>query len=467
MKGLMLAAPHSGSGKTLLTLVILRTLAQKGVKIAPFKAGPDYIDPALHYLGCGQLSINLDPWAMRPELILSLAASASARGQSLIVEAMMGLFDGAMDGSGTPADLAQRLELPIVLIVDCSKMSHSIAAIVSGFHHFRPNLGVSGLILNKIGSKRHEQMLRQALSEINIPILGAVHRHQALVMPERHLGLVLPQNQRQFVDFIDKASDVVAPLINWDGLEQLMNGGATIEPDMTARAECDSIEIAHLRLNSLFLPHFLSKNRFTLFGKCSMSNFPPFGQHMAIARDDAFCFIYPHILMAWQQAGCQISFFSPLEDEAPSMQADSIYLPGGYPELYAGRLASNHHFKTGMMEAAKRGTYIYGECGGFMVMGESLEDKNGQTHTMLGLLPLATSIKKPRLALGYRQLDNISNFPLPKQMRGHEFHYSQIISQGEAAPLFQMRDASGQDSGYSGLVRANIAGSFLHLIDLV
>jgi len=423
----MLAAPHSGAGKTLLTLVILRLLQQQGVSIAPFKVGPDYIDSALHRLACGHVSMNLDPWAMRPELIQNLTAAAASGGRTLIIEAMMGLFDGALDGSGSAADLAQRLKIPVVLIVDCRKISHSIAALVSGFAHFRADLAIEGLILNKIGSARHEQMLRQALDALNIPILGAVHRHKALVLPERHLGLTLPENLPEFEDFLERASQQVQPQLDWVTLKRIAEKGKGFESSSLAAA----------------------------------AYFPPLGKHIAIARDDAFCFIYPHILAQWQQMGCEISFFSPLADEPPPSKADSIYLPGGYPELYAARLASNSRFKAGMMKAAHAQKFIYGECGGFMMLGESLEDKDGKLHAMLGLLPLATSIKGGRLHLGYRQLQNISHFPLPQQLRGHEFHYSRVVRQGKASPLFQMRDALGQDLGSGGLVRERIAGSFL------
>jgi len=426
----MLAAPNSGAGKTLLTLVILRTLKQRGVMIAPFKAGPDYIDPSLHLLSSGSPSYNLDPWGMRAQFIEYLAHQAALTGKKLIVEAMMGLFDGALDGSGMPADLAHQLQLPVVLIVDCTKISHSVAALVSGFHHFDVKTPLRGLILNKVGSARHEQILRQALSKLPIPILGSVHRHDELAMSARHLGLVLPESPSEFEDFLEVAIKRITPQLDWEGLEKLADSGRHQGSTVTS-------------------PPF----------------FPSLGQNIAIARDDAFCFIYPHILEAWAKAGCQIRFFSPLGDEAPPCEADSIYLPGGYPELYAERLANMSRFKSAMIAAAAADKYIYGECGGFMVLGEALEDKLSKMHRMLGLLPLVTSIKTPRLHLGYRQLQNLSHFPLPNKARGHEFHYSRILHQGAAKPLFQMWDAAGADLGTGGLVQGKVAGSFIHLID--
>jgi len=492
MQGLMLAAPHSGTGKTLLTLVILRRLKQKGINIAPFKAGPDYIDPTLHRLACGLTSRNLDPWAMRPKLIHKLTEKATTDGKIVIVEAMMGLFDGALDGSGTPADLAQALKLPIVLIVDCRKISHSITALVSGFHHFRPDLAISGLILNKVGSARHEQMLRHALKGLNIPILGVVHRHDALVMPERHLGLVLPENLAQFENFMTQATALIEPNLDWDRLVQLFHHSEQQEhfskewiPVFRKKMRQNKKREQLAQSVKRFSDKSCAKNKEREHGsdlkittdmqeklraRSSTAHnigFPPLGENIAIARDDVFCFSYPHIIESWQQAGSKISFFSPLKDEPPFEGADSLYLPGGYPELYAKKLASNNHFKAGMIKAAQANKVIYGECGGFMLLGDFLEDKQGHIHAMLGLLPLTSSFKKPRLHLGYRQLRNISNFPLPKQARGHEFHYSQVIKEGSAKPLFQISDALGQDLGTSGLVCGRVAGSFIHMIDII
>jgi len=466
MKGLMLAASHSGSGKTLLTMIILRGLKQRGVTIAPFKAGPDYIDPILHQMACHETSFNLDIWAMRPELIQNLTSTAQANNKileqflksgnrfsdkncgenkelehsvepsktknTLIVEAMMGLFDGALDGSSTPADLAHFLNLNIVLIVDCRKMSHSIAALVSGFHHFSHKTKISGLILNQVGSENHEKMLRQALLPLNIPIIGAIRRNEKLNMPQRHLGLSLPEERQNFESFIAQASQLIGPQLDW---QQLIN-------------------LAH-------------SNEITKAACSAINCLPPLGQHIAIAHDNAFCFTYPHLLESWQKLGCELSFFSPLNNDSPPIQADSIYLPGGYPELYAELLSHNNQFREGMKKAAINNKLIYGECGGFMVLGEMLEDKKGKTYPMLGLLPLKTSIKTPRLHLGYRQIKNISLFPLPQQMRGHEFHYSSIIYQGKTEPLFQTSDALGQNLATCGLVCGRVAGSFIHLIDKI
>jgi len=431
----MLAAPHSGAGKTLVTMALLRALSERGIALAPFKAGPDYIDPGFHHMACGAPSFNLDMWAMRPELLHQLTSSEQTGGNMIFVEAMMGLYDGAADGQASSAALAQALGLPVILLVDCAKMSHSIAPLIFGFQHFAKRKLIDGVILNKIGSKRHEMMLREALKPLDVPVIGAIARDSNLVLPERHLGLIQAYENKHIEEFIVAAAKRIAAQID---IEQL----------------CDIAVSYHAK--TVLQP--------------SINKLPPLSGHMAIARDDAFCFLYSHLVQGWRERGAILSFFSPLANEAPPIKADSIFLPGGYPELHAAKLAGNANFKAGMQAASVAGKRIYGECGGYMLLGESLEDKQGACHAMLGLLPLKTSFKKRRLHLGYRRLQMVAgshwSHNWPSTLRGHEFHYSTITYQGEAAPLFQAHDARGENLGFLGQVRENIAGSFAHIIDL-
>jgi len=430
MKGFMLASPSSGAGKTLLTLSLLRVLKNAGLTLAPAKAGPDYIDPAFHQAACGTASYNLDGWAMRPGLIHNLVADITRGGTTLVVEAMMGLFDGAADGTGSAALLAEQLGLPIVLVIDCARLSHSVAPLVHGFNSYCPHVRIAGLILNKVGSQRHENMLRDALAPLAIPVIGVVRRHAALALPERHLGLVQACEQAELESFISQAAAIAGASINVDKLLSLSMGAL--------------------------------KN---LAPSRHISGLAPLGSHIAIARDEAFQFAYPHMLAGWHRQGAAISFFSPLADEAPPAQADAIFLPGGYPELHAGKLAAAARFRHAMRCAADQNRVIYGECGGYMVLGHSLEDEGGVSHPMLGLLPLATSFKKPRLHLGYRALQPATRLLWQKPLKGHEFHYATTLYEGDAAPLFKVRDALGTAMGTAGLHKGNIAGSFIHIID--
>lgn len=429
MSGLLIAAPASGSGKTTVTLGLARALADAGVPLVSGKAGPDYIDPAFHAAASRRACLNYDPWAMRPELIRANAAMQAGAGDFLLVEAMMGLFDGAADGTGSPADLAATLGLPVVLVVDCSRLSQSVAAMVKGYTDFRSDIRVAGVILNKVGSPKHEMMLRGALDASGIEIFGVLERDAGLALPERHLGLVQAAEHGGLEAFIARAAEAVAARCNIDRLLAVAARHAL--PPMPA-----------------------------------ISLLPPLGQRIAIARDTAFTFAYEHLLLGWRAAGASLSFFSPLADEAPAADADAVYLPGGYPELHAETLANAGRFRLGMQEAARRNARIYGECGGYMTLGEGLVAADGSRHGMLGLLPLVTSFAERRRHLGYRRVAPLAGSGFSQSMTAHEFHYSTVAHEGEADRLFTVTDAMGEDLGTAGLRRGAVSGSYMHLIDL-
>jgi cobyrinic acid a,c-diamide synthase len=420
-----MAAPASGSGKTIVTLALLRALAKKGIAVASAKVGPDYIDPRFHEAATGRPCFNLDSWAMSPSLTAALAAEIGCASEILLIEGVMGLFDGPELGRGSTADLAEDLALPVILIVDCSHQAQSIAALVAGFRTYRPALDVAAVILNRIASPRHEDILRKALAASDIAVLGAIPRDNALTMPSRHLGLVQASEHRDLHGFLDRAVDAVASYIDMDGLLRLARPVAksTAQPAL-----------------------------------------PPLGQRMAIAHDEAFAFLYPHLLSGWRRQGADLSFFSPLANEAPTSDADAIYLPGGYPELHAGRLSHGDIFRAGLRSAAENGRLIYGECGGYMVLGRSLIDAEGKEHPMSGLLPVTTSFARRKLHLGYRSLKHDGALPLPLLLKGHEFHYSTIEKQEVEAPLFHAEDAAARDLGPMGLRRNRVMGSYAHVI---
>ncbi|WP_182083951.1 cobyrinate a,c-diamide synthase [Aureimonas sp. ME7] len=424
--GLLVAAPRSGSGKTLFTLALLRWARGQGLRVAPAKAGPDYIDPGFHAHALGQPSVNLDPHAMRPALIRSLAATD---GRPLVVEGMMGLFDGAADGSGSSADLAVLLRLPVVLVVDCAKQSHSVAALVRGFRDHRGDVHLAGVVLNRVGSPRHEAMLRGALESLGVRVLGALPNAPDLALPERHLGLVPAGEHGDLDRTLDHAAAWFAGGMDLAVMEALLAPRAVSVPP-------------------------------------TVSTLPPLGRRVAVARDEAFAFLYPHLLAGWRAAGTELALFSPLADEGPEPGCDAVFLPGGYPELHAGRIAAASGFRAGMEAARNRGAAIYGECGGYMVLGESLEDAQGIAHPMLGFLPLRTSFRRRRLHLGYRRLRPLSGAPWAAPLAAHEFHYSTVSSEGEADRLFAAIDALGEDLGVIGLRRERVSGSYAHVIDL-
>ena len=409
----IIAAPASGSGKTTITLGLLRAISQT-TPIRAAKSGPDYIDPRFHEAACGQTCINLDAWAMTPDRIKSLAAGDTP----LIIEGAMGLFDGAPpSGKGATSDLARILNLPVVLVVDAGKMAGSIAPLVNGFTNHDPNVQVAGVILNNVGSARHDAMLRQALP--NTKIFGSVPRTTTLQTPSRHLGLVQAQERHDLESYLTTAATLMQNNINITALMALK--GKT--------------------------PNALHKGM------------APPAQRIAVAQDAAFAFSYPHMLRDWQAAGATISTFSPLGND-PTPDADLIYLPGGYPELHAGKLASNATFLNSLRQTKAQ---IYGECGGYMTLGEVLTDADGTSHQMAGLLPLHTSFASRKLHLGYRHL-HATTGPFAGQWTGHEFHYA-TTTHVRGKPLFQAQDATGADLGAMGLVYENVSGSFAHIID--
>ncbi|MEO1640258.1 MAG: cobyrinate a,c-diamide synthase [Pseudomonadota bacterium] len=410
---LIISAPASGSGKTTITLGLLRALTRQGTPVRAAKSGPDYIDPRFHAAACGQDCVNLDAWAMGADQIKALAAGPTP----LMIEGAMGLFDGAPpDGKGATADLARLLDLQVILVVDAGRMAGSVAPLVQGFARFDPEVRIAGVILNNLGSARHEGMLRRALGDI--PVLGAIPRCKDITQPSRHLGLVQAQEHPDLQAFLDRAADLIAD-------------------------HCDITAIKAL-LGSM--P-----------GHAPQPLGPP-AQRIAIARDAAFAFTYPHLLEGWQRAGASLSFFSPLVDEAPA-KADLIYLPGGYPELHAARLAQNKTFLDGLRDTNAQ---IYGECGGYMVLGETLTDADGVTHKMAGLLALETSFASRKLHLGYRAL-HANAGPFAGAWKGHEFHYA-TTSRAEGTPLFHATDAEGATLPPMGLIQDNVAGSFAHII---
>ncbi|AVX05651.1 hydrogenobyrinic acid a,c-diamide synthase (glutamine-hydrolyzing) [Maritalea myrionectae] len=425
-KGLIIAATQSGSGKTLLTTALLGALKERGMQVASAKTGPDYIDGQVHGLATGQSAINLDPWAMSQSRQRSLL-SQQASGQDLVlVEGVMGLFDGSASGKGSTADLARNLQLPVVLVVDCGSMAQSIAALVYGFQNLRTDIDVAGVILNRVASDKHEKMLKSALAKLDIEVLGALRRNAELDIPSRHLGLTLPEDFAKSRTVAALAISEVKKRLDLDGLLQLA------KPILATQ---------------------------------SGPKLAPLGQKIAIASDAAFAFLYPHLLADWQAQGAQLHFFSPLADEAPADDADAVFLPGGYPELHGALLANAQHFKQGMHQAAERNALIYGECGGYMVLGESLTDKSGNHFEMTGLLPLQTAINRPRRQLGYRRLSHKSILPWPSDLLGHEFHYStELKREGDA--LFRASDAEANAVGQMGLHRNRILGSYAHIIDV-
>ena len=411
-RGLLIAAPSSGAGKTTVTLGLLRALRDAGTDVRGAKSGPDYIDPRFHEAATGRPCPNLDAWAMDPGTLRGLAAGPGL----LVVEGAMGLCDGAPpDGRGSAADLARALGVPVVLVIDAGRMAQSVGPLAAGFRD-HTGVDVGGVILNRVGSDRHAAMLRAALARAGIACLGALPRHTGLATPSRHLGLVQAAERADLDAFLARAGAAVAAHCDLGALAALARPLADAPPP---------------RLD------------------------PP-AQRIAVAADAAFAFAYPHLLDGWRRAGAEVATFSPLADD-PAPPADLVYLPGGYPELHAGRLAANARFLASLRDRA-----VYGECGGYMMMGDALTDAEGATHRMAGLLRLETSFADTRLHLGYRSL-RAAGGPFAGRWAGHEFHYATTL-RAEGPHLFDATDAEGAPLPPMGLRHGEASGSFAHLI---
>jgi cobyrinic acid a,c-diamide synthase len=432
--GLMIAAPRSGSGKTTLTLGLLRAFRRAGVAVGSAKCGPDYIDPPFHRAASGRASVNLDSWAMSPALLRELAARVGIGCDLIICEALMGLFDGVpgpVGRTGSSADVAAALGWPVLLVLDASGQSQSAAAVVKGCATYDRRITVAGVVLNRIGSPRHARLATEAIEALGIPVVGVLPRSADIVLPERYLGLV--------------------------------QAGET--SDLEVRLEQLAAFVAeHTKID--VIAALASRGHATPVGAAGGPPVQPPGQTIAVAQDAAFSFLYPHLLEGWRAAGADLRFFSPLADEGPDDDCDACWLPGGYPELHAGRLAGSSRYLDRLRSFALTRP-VHGECGGYMVLGVSLTDASGVTHPMAGLLSVSTSFARRTLHLGYRNARLIENGCLGRagtRFRGHEFHYASIGTPGQDAPFALVSDVHGAEPVATGSRRGMVSGTFFHVI---
>lgn len=429
---IMLAAPMTGSGKTIVTLGLIRALRRRGLRVSTFKVGPDYIDPAFHARASGRPCRNIDSWAMRFATAVGVLEACGQDAEITVGEGVMGLLDGAPDGTGSTAEVAALFSIPVILVIDTGRMGASVAALADGFIRAREDVDVVGVILNRVASDDHAQTMLDACdARFSTPVLGCLPRDPALDLPSRHLGLVQACEHAGLDQVIERAAAMILQRIDLERIIRCARspGVSALEP--AARP------------------------------------WPPLGQRIAVARDAAFAFMYESVLEGWLRQGAQVLPFSPLAGEAPSPDADAVVLPGGYPELFAAGLAAAIPFHDALRQAAERGAFVYGECGGYMMLGQTLTDAQGRTHRMAGLLPVTTSIAQRKLHLGYRAMTcAVSGAlgPAGTRWRGHEFHYTSETSR-EGPPLFTAQDARGRDRGPQGVALGRVQGSFMHLID--
>jgi cobyrinic acid a,c-diamide synthase len=435
MKGLVIAGTKSGCGKTTASLGLMAALKRRGLKVAPFKIGPDFIDPGYHTRITRCISRNLDGWMLSKEYNLSLFRRHAADADIAIVEGVMGLFDG-YDGkteAGSTAQMAKWLNLPVILMVDARSMARSAAAVVSGFERFDDDLTFAGVIFNNLGSERHLSYLKDALEDsVRMACLGGIQRNETITIPERHLGLVTQQDHELTSENIDALSNLLEKNID---LDKLVAALPDIRPVEGAKVQSGGTATKRVRIG--------------------------------VARDNAFCFYYQDNFDLLEQNGAELVYFSPISDRHLPPDIDGLYFGGGYPELNAVQLEANASLREEVKENCLRGMPIYGECGGFMYLCSHIEDREGKQHAMADCFPFSTKMFPRLKALGYRKVALTMDTIIGKagqKIRGHEFHYSELIKLSpEIKTTYQISDRTGLNKPPDGYLVDRTLGSYNHL----
>jgi cobyrinic acid a,c-diamide synthase len=434
-RGLLIAGTHSGSGKTTVTLGLLAALKRRGLTLAPFKVGPDFIDPGHHTRVLGRTSRNLDGWMLPAEYNRRTFNRHCVGADIAVVEGVMGLYDGfsGNDERGSSAQMAKWLNLPVLLVVDARSMARSAAALVKGFVSFDRDLQFAGVIFNRIGSPGHLQMLKQALEAyVPIPCWGGIPRDEAIAMPERHLGLVTTEDN---------------PLSE------------------NALAHLAVVIEKHIDLDAVWrrLP-LLPADESTPIGR--KAAIKPVVR-IAVARDAAFCFYYPENLEALEANQAEVVFFSPLTDKSLPPGTSGLYLGGGYPELYAEGLAANRQLRQEIAAQSRKGMPIYAECGGFMYLCREILDHQQRTFPLVGVFPYAIQMLPRLKSLGYREITLQADSVIGRRgtvARGHEFHYSEILPSSQTLPaIYRLRTRTGDQRQAEGFQINQTLGSYVHL----
>ncbi|MCF6155613.1 MAG: cobyrinate a,c-diamide synthase [Candidatus Brocadia sp.] len=433
---ILIAGTHSGVGKTTITLGLMSVLEEKGYKVQGFKVGPDYIDPSHHMAITGRPSRNLDTWLMNRDVCLELFEHAFMGSNMAVIEGVMGLYDGSLDGSefGSTAHLAKILDVPAILVMDAKGMSRSAGAIVLGYKHFDKDVKIQGVILNRVGSERHYTSLKKSIEDnCNIPVLGYLPFDGEILLPERHLGLVPSIEQEFSKAAYQKIGNLLSTTVDIDTL----------------------IGIASSPNN---LPSFKK----TVFSEINER----FNFRIAVAVDEAFNFYYQDNLDLLELYGAELAYFSPLYDKYLPAGIHGLYLGGGFPELHAALLASNTTMKESIRKAHKNGVVIYGECGGMMYLLEQLIDFKKKTYEMCGILKGMTKMENKRQGLGYITVQAIHDNLLCEKgdrFKAHEFHWSSLHVPEDTRFAYAISKCNDKKSRFDGLIADRVLGSYTHV----
>jgi len=435
IKGLVIAGTKSGSGKTTIALGFMAALAGRGLRLAPFKVGPDFIDPGHHTRITGEISRNLDGWMLSKSINRQCFFHSARQADIAVVEGVMGLFDGyeGRSEAGSTAQMAKWLSLPVVLVVDARSMARSAAALVQGFENFDRQVAYAGVLFNNIGSQRHLRYLQEALEgRVGMPCLGGIVRRDEISIPERHLGLVTQQDFALSHESIARLATLIEDSIDLDALLSDLPQC----PIDTASSEPETLD-------------------------------PATAVRIGVARDNAFCFYYQDNLDLLATAGAQLVEFSPMKATSLPPDLDGIYLGGGYPELFARQLSANTAMRRQIRNQCDAGMPIYGECGGFMYLGRQISDLEGRPFPMTGCFPVETRMLSRLKALGYRQIELTRDSIIGGAgdvIRGHEFHYSELSQISNSVDTeYRVTPRVGNRAQPEGYRINNTLGSYIHL----
>ncbi|MBI5747915.1 MAG: hydrogenobyrinic acid a,c-diamide synthase (glutamine-hydrolyzing) [Nitrospinae bacterium] len=423
---IVISAPHGRSGKTTVSIGLSAALSRRGLKVQPFKKGPDYIDTGWLTIASKNQCRNLDLFLMEEKGVKNLFKMANHDADISIIEGNTGLYDSIdIEGKNSTANLARILNAPVILVVDTARMTRSIAALINGYVNFEPDIKISGVILNNVSGQRHEAKLRAAIAKYsNVEVLGCIPRNPLLNIPERHLGLIPQIEKSEFIPAIEKISSIVEANVNIDRIIEISKNVSSIQP-----------------------------SAFSLQPPTSKS-----GIKIGVVMDRAFSFYYPENFEALKNTGAEIVFFNTLEDRfLPDV--DALYIGGGFPEMFADELENNESICRDMKNAVEDGMPVYAECGGLMYLSRSIT-WNGKTRKMVGAIPCDTEMTKRLQAHGYVILQDKNN---GSEIRGHEFHYSRVRNLGNVSFLYNVIRGKGIDGRHDGIVYKNVIASYSHI----
>lgn len=434
----VIAGERSGVGKTMITLAMARALMRRSLVVQCFKVGPDFIDPGYHTALTGRTSYNLDEWMTSKQYCRALFEQSSHGADIVIVEGVMGLFDGyGSIARGSTARIARMLDLPVIVIFDGSSLAQTAGAFVVGFQQYDPKLRIAGILFNKVSSKRHYETLRAAVAKTaNIPVFGYIPREDHWKIPHRHLGLVMAGERTDLPAAVERCAD---------DIEQ------TVDLSKVLRAT-----------------QYTRQKSIAQHGKPETRTRRSAEVRIGVARDEAFCFCYPDNIELLERSGAEIIYFSPLHDQKLPEGVQGLYLPGGYPELHAELLSSNRRMKRDVLLFCQSGRPVYAECGGFLYLLRAIIDASGRQHAMAGLFPATAGMKDRLQRFGYITVTATKNCPFlaPNQtVRGHEFHYSDIHGMLPSVPRTWMvsRRADSTTVYAEGYVVHNVLAGYPHL----